>query len=136
MRMKPPSGPKKQTQTKPILKGMNVNFCAAGYYEIKPTFAANNPNIDITTAWSSAARIRLSAGPNLGRYTTTLLQFSCAQQFLANTIYGILPNFPRQTLAVVSGVKMGLLKGGFFSISKTVFAENLYNFRLSQQLAK
>jgi hypothetical protein len=128
--------PKKQTQSKPILKGMNVNFCTTGYYESKPTFAANNPNLGITTAWSSAARIRLSAGPNLGRYTTTLLQFSCAQQFLANTIYGILPNLPRQTLAAVSGVKMGLLKGGFFSISKTVFAANLYNFRLSQQLAK
>jgi len=27
----------------PILKGMNVNFCASGYYESKPTFAANNP---------------------------------------------------------------------------------------------
>ncbi len=79
MKMIPPSGPKKQTQSKPILERMNVNFCAAGYYESKPTFAANNPNLDITTAWSSAARIRLSAGPNLGRYTTTLLQFSCAQ---------------------------------------------------------
>ena len=72
----------------------------------------------------------------LGIYKTTLLQFSCAQQLLANTIYSILPNFPRQTLAAVSGVKMGLLKGWFFSISKTVFAANLYNFRLSQQLAK
>jgi len=72
----------------------------------------------------------------LGVYTATLLQFSCAQQFLANTIYGILPNSPRQTLAAVSGVKMGLLQGWFFSIGKTVFAANLYNFRLSQQLAK
>ncbi len=110
MKMKLPSGPKKQTQTNPILEAMFVNFCAAGYYESKPTFAANNPNIEFTTAWSSAARIRLSAGPNLGRYTTTLLQFSCAQQFLANTIYSILPNFPRQTFAAVSGVKMGLLQ--------------------------
>jgi len=38
----------KQTQSKPILKRMNVNFCAAGYYESKPTFAVrkgrpNNP---------------------------------------------------------------------------------------------
>ena len=32
-----------QTQTKPILEAMNVTFYAAGYYEIKPTFAANNP---------------------------------------------------------------------------------------------
>jgi len=51
-----------QTQTKPILERMNVNFCAAGYYESKPTFAVrkirpNNPKVDITTAWSSAARI-------------------------------------------------------------------------------
>jgi len=72
----------------------------------------------------------------LGLYTATLLQFSCAQLFLANTIYSILPNFPRKTLAAVSGVKMGLLQGWFFSIGKTVFAANLYNFRLSQQLAK
>ena len=72
----------------------------------------------------------------LGVYTATLLQFSCAQQFLANTIYSILPNSPRQTLAAVSGVKMGLLQGCFFSISKTVFAVNLYNFCLSQKLAK
>ncbi len=28
----------------PILEAMFVNFCAAGYYESKPTFAANNPN--------------------------------------------------------------------------------------------
>jgi len=27
----------------PILEAMIVNFYAAGYYEIKPTFAANNP---------------------------------------------------------------------------------------------
>jgi hypothetical protein len=38
-----------QTQSKPILERMNVNFCAAGYCEIKPTFAVrkgrpNNPN--------------------------------------------------------------------------------------------
>jgi len=34
----------------PILERMNVNFCATGYYESKPTFAANNPNVEITTA--------------------------------------------------------------------------------------
>jgi len=72
----------------------------------------------------------------LGVYTATLLQFSCAQQLLANTIYSILHNFPRQTLAAVSGVKMGLLQGWFFSIGKTVFAANWYNFRLSQKLAE
>ena len=32
MKMKPPSGSEKQTQSKPILEGMNVTFCAAGYY--------------------------------------------------------------------------------------------------------
>ncbi len=32
MKMKPLSGSEKQTQSKPILKRMNVNFCAAGYY--------------------------------------------------------------------------------------------------------
>jgi len=39
---KPNSNPI-QTQSKPILEAMIVNFCAAGYYEINPTFAANNP---------------------------------------------------------------------------------------------
>ncbi len=28
-----------QSQTKPILERMNVNFCATGYYESKSTFA-------------------------------------------------------------------------------------------------
>ncbi len=46
-----------QSQSKPILERMNVNFCAKGHYESKPTFAANNPNVDINTAWSCAARI-------------------------------------------------------------------------------
>ena len=36
---------------------MNINFFAKGYYESKPTFAANNPNLVFTTAWSSAAKI-------------------------------------------------------------------------------
>jgi len=72
-----------QTQSKPILEGMNVNFCAAGYYESKPTFAANNPNLDITAAWSSAARIRLSAGPNLGR-----IHNHAASVFLCLVIFG------------------------------------------------
>jgi len=70
------------------------------------------------------------------KQSQSLLKFSCAQQFVANTIYSILPNSPRQTLVAVSGVKMGLLQGWFFSISKTVFAANLYNLRLSQKLAK
>lgn len=65
--------------------------------------------VEFTTAWSSTARIRLSAFQILGVHTTTLLQFSCAQQFLANTIYSILPTFPRKTWAAVAGVKMGLL---------------------------
>ena len=46
-----------QTQSKPILERMNLNFCAAGSYESKTTFEANNPNVNITTAWSSDARI-------------------------------------------------------------------------------
>ena len=33
----------KQTRSKPILEAMIVNFCTAGYYENKPTFAAINP---------------------------------------------------------------------------------------------
>lgn len=61
-------------------------------------------------------KIRLSEGSILSVYTANrhpentaiLLRFSCAQQFFTNTIYGILPNFPRQTFAVVSGVKIGL----------------------------
>jgi len=66
--------PKKQTQfkpnqsqSKPILKRMNVNFCAAGYYESKPTFPVrkgrpNNPNPEFATAWSSDARIVTPGG--------------------------------------------------------------------------
>ena len=38
-----------QDGSKPILKRMNVNFCATGYYESKPKFTVregrpNNPN--------------------------------------------------------------------------------------------
>ena len=40
----------KQTQSKPILKQMNVSFCATGYYESNSKFAANYPNVEITTA--------------------------------------------------------------------------------------
>ena len=70
------------------IKRMNVNFCAAGYYESKPTFAVrkgrlNNPNVDITTAWSSAARIRLLAGPNLGR-----IHSHAVSVFLCSVIFG------------------------------------------------
>ena len=65
----------------------------------------------------------------------SLLHFSCAQHFLANTIYGILPNFPRQTLAVVSGVNVGLLQSSFISVGRTVFVAILYNIRLSPKLA-
>ncbi len=60
----------------------------------------------------------------LGVCTATLLHFSCVQQFLANTIYSILPTFTRQTLAPVWSVKMGLLQGCFFSIGKMVYAAN------------
>jgi len=42
----------KQSQSKPILKRTNVNFCTTGYYESKPTFAVregspNNPNVEL-----------------------------------------------------------------------------------------
>ncbi len=53
----PLAGQKNKPNSNPILKRMNVNFCAKGYYESKPTFAANNPKVEINTAWSSAARI-------------------------------------------------------------------------------
>ncbi len=66
-----------------LLERMNVNSCAAGYYESKPTFTANSPKVDITTAWSSAARIRLSAGPNLGR-----IHNHTASVFLCSAIFG------------------------------------------------
>jgi len=61
------AGHEKQTQSKPILKRMNVNFCATGYYESKATFAVrkgrpNNPNVEITTAWSCGARIVAQGG--------------------------------------------------------------------------
>ena len=37
---------KKQTQSKPILKRMNVNFCAAGYYR-RVVLVPLNEHIDI-----------------------------------------------------------------------------------------
>jgi hypothetical protein len=60
---------------------MNVNFFAKGYYESKPTFAANNPNLEITTAWSRGARIRLSAGLNLGRTQPRCFSFLVLSNF-------------------------------------------------------
>ncbi len=113
--MKPPSGPKKQTQTKPILKRMNINFLLKGIMRVNPHSQSakagqiiqisSSPPPSVVGRESAFRRVQI-----LGVYTTTLLQFSCAQQFLANTIYSILPNSPRQTLAAVSGVKMGLLQ--------------------------
>ncbi len=41
MKINHPQAPKKQTQTKPILKRMNVNFCAKGYYERIHSHAAS-----------------------------------------------------------------------------------------------
>jgi len=38
--------PKKQTQSKPILERMNVNFCAAGYYR-RVVLVPLNEHIDI-----------------------------------------------------------------------------------------
>ena len=106
---------------------MNVSALLTKDYERNVIFAApenkpkTNPN---------------KPCPERSRMDQSLLHFSCAQHFLANTIYGILPNFPRQTLAVVSGVKVGLLQSSFFSVGRKVFAANLYNFRLSQKLAE
>jgi hypothetical protein len=44
--MRPPLGSKKQTQTKPILERMNVNFCAVGYYR-RVVLVPLNEHIDI-----------------------------------------------------------------------------------------
>jgi len=44
---KPNSNPI-QTQSKPILERMNVNFCTAGYYESKPTFAVRKGRRTVT----------------------------------------------------------------------------------------
>jgi hypothetical protein len=82
--------------------------------------------------------IRLVADPILGGYlgppalqsSAKPLRISCALQFLSITIYGILPNFPRQTFVAVSAVKIGFLQKPVFSIDKPYFAANLYNFRL------
>ena len=115
---------------------MNVNLTLTKDYRKKMIlqYKKTNPiqtQFKPNQSQSAFRRVRI-----LGIYTTTLLLFSCAQQFLVYTTYSILPNSPRQTVAAVSGVKMGLLQGWFFSISRPVFAENLYNFRLSQKLAE
>jgi len=47
--MKPPSDPKKQTQTKPILERMNVNFCVTVYYESKPKAAEKPPLLKVNS---------------------------------------------------------------------------------------
>ncbi|MBA7708168.1 hypothetical protein ES703_117060 [subsurface metagenome] len=53
--MKPPSGPKKQTQTKPIFKRkpiskrMNVNFCVTGYYESKQKALKKPPLLEVNS---------------------------------------------------------------------------------------
>ena len=106
---------------------MNIELNISRDYEKKSkwTLGENKPKTNPNKAC-----------PEHSRMGQSLLHFSCAQHFLANTIYGILPNFPRQTLAVVSGVKVGLLQSSFFSVGRTVFAANLYNFLLSQKLAK
>jgi len=46
MKVKPPSGSEKQTQSKPILERMNVNFCAAGHYR-RVALIPLNEQIDI-----------------------------------------------------------------------------------------
>jgi len=56
MKMKPPSGSEKQTQSKPILEGMNVNFCAAGYYR-RVVLVPLNEHIDIIYQRFSASNV-------------------------------------------------------------------------------
>ena len=62
---KPPSGEYKtnpiQSQSKPILEAMFVNFCATVYYASKPTFAVRKvrpycQNVELNTALSDGAR--------------------------------------------------------------------------------
>jgi hypothetical protein len=47
--MKPPSGPKKQTQTNPILERMNVNFCSTGYYKSKQKALKKPPLVEVNS---------------------------------------------------------------------------------------
>ncbi len=53
MKIKPSSGPKKtnpiQSQSKPILKRINVNFCAAGYYESKQKALKKPPLLKVNS---------------------------------------------------------------------------------------
>ncbi|MFB0554274.1 MAG: hypothetical protein ACETWQ_13285 [Phycisphaerae bacterium] len=108
-----------QTQSNPILSAVGglQNECKLTYnkgLQKKDDFAVqkSKPNSN---------PIQTQFKPNQSQ---SFLHFSCAQQFLANTIYSILPNSPRQTLAAVWGVKMGLFQGWFFSIGKMVYAAN------------
>ena len=62
--MKPPSGPKKQTQTKPILEAMFVNFCTAGYYESKPVFAVRKGSQIIQISSSPLPGVLMRESPH------------------------------------------------------------------------
>jgi len=118
---------------------MNVSALLTKDYERNVIFAApeNKPKTNPNKPCPERSRMgQFKPCPERSRMDQSLLHFSCAQHFLANTIYGILPNFPRQTFVVISGVKVGLLQSSFFSVGRKVFAANLYNFRLSQKLAE
>ncbi len=47
--MKPPSGPKKQTQFKANFKRMNVNFCTKGYYKSKLKALKKPPLLEVNS---------------------------------------------------------------------------------------
>jgi len=59
------SHPKNKPNSNPIkanLKRNEFNFCATGYYDSKPAFAANNPRLEFTTAGSFRARFATPGG--------------------------------------------------------------------------
>ena len=53
MKMNHLQAPKKQTQTNPISKRMNVNFCVTGYYKSKQKAVEKPPLVECTIFRSS-----------------------------------------------------------------------------------
>ena len=87
--------------------------------------------------------IRFPASPILGVYLPPstpnfgkMLQISCARQFLAITIYSILPNFSTRSDIANSAVKMGLPEKLVSNTNKVGFALSLCKFCPSQKLAR
>jgi len=88
--------------------------------------------------------VRLSAGPILGGYQgppapkirPNRFSFLVLSDFglLLYIVYCLIS--PDRLFKLSLVLKWGCFKSWFFSIGKPVFAANLYNFRLSQQLAK